>query len=215
MTIQIAPSILAADFSRLAEEAQAVHAAGADWLHLDVMDGHYVPAITFGAPVISCLRRVTNLPFDAHLMVTNPDAQIEAIAQAGCQRISVHVETCDPKRTLPSIQSLGSEAGIVVDAYTDVEEILPVLEMADFVLIMTVKTGAAGQKMIPECVEKIKVVAAELKRIGHNIPIQVDGGITPETAPIVKAAGATILVAGNAVFKSGDYSKVIQQLKIQ
>lgn len=213
MTIQIAPSILAADFSRLAEEAQAVHAAGADWLHLDVMDGHYVPAITFGAPVISSLRRATNLPFDAHLMVTNPDSQIEAIAQAGCQRISVHVETCDPKRTLPLIQSLGSEAGIVVDAFTPVEGILPVLEMADFVLIMTVKTGAAGQKMIPECVEKIRVVAAELKRIGHNIPIQVDGGITVETAPIVKAAGATILVAGNAVFKSGEYAKVIQQLK--
>lgn len=213
MTIQIAPSILAADFSRLAEEAQAVHAAGADWLHLDVMDGHYVPAITFGAPVISCLRRVTNLPFDAHLMVTNPDAQIEAIAQAGCQRISVHIETCDPRRTLPTIQSLGSEAGIVVDAYTPVETILPVLDMADFVLIMTVKTGAAGQKMIPDCVEKIRVVAKELKRLGHDIPIQVDGGITPETSPIVKAAGATILVAGNAVFKSGDYSKVIQQLK--
>lgn len=214
MTIKIAPSILAADFSRLAEEAQAVHKAGADWLHLDVMDGHYVPSITFGAPVISSLRRVTNLPFDAHLMVTNPDSQIEAIAQAGCQMISVHVETCDLKRTLPLIQSLGSEAGIVVDAYTPVDTILPILEMADFVLIMTVKTGAAGQKMIPECVEKIRVVAAELKRLGHNIPIQVDGGITPETAPIVKAAGATILVAGNAVFKSDDYAKAIQQLKI-
>lgn len=211
--IQIAPSILAADFSRLGEEAQAVHVAGADWLHLDVMDGHYVPAITFGAPVISSLRRATNLPFDAHLMVSHPDSQIETIAQAGCQMISVHVETCDPKRTLPLIQSLGSQAGIVVDAFTSVDEILPVLEMADFVLIMTVKTGAAGQKMIPECVEKIRVVAAELKRIGHNIPIQVDGGITPETAPIVKAAGATILVAGNAVFKSGDYAKAIQQLK--
>ncbi len=213
MTIQIAPSILAADFSRLAEEAQAVHKAGADWLHLDVMDGHYVPAITFGAPVISSLRRVTNLPFDAHLMVTNPDSQIDMIAQAGCQRISVHVETCDPKRTLPLIQSLGSEAGVVVDAYTSVDTILPIIGMADFVLIMTVKTGAAGQKMIPECVEKIRIVAAELKRIGHNIPIQVDGGITPETAPIVKAAGATILVAGNAIFKSGDYSKAIQQLR--
>lgn len=211
--IKIAPSILAADFSRLAEEIQAVHAAGADWLHLDVMDGHYVPAITFGAPVISALRRVTTLPFDAHLMVSNPDSQIEAIAQAGCQMISVHVEVCDPKRTLPLIQSLGSEAGIVVDAYTPVEKILPALEMADFVLVMTVKTGAAGQKMIPDCVEKIKVVAAELKRIGRNIPIQADGGITPETAPIIKAAGATILVAGNAVFKSGDYSRAIQQLK--
>ncbi len=211
--IQIAPSILAADFSRLAEEAQAVHAAGADWLHLDIMDGHYVPAITFGAPVISSLRRVTTLPFDAHLMVANPDSQIEMIAQAGCQRISVHIETCDPKRTLPLIQSLGSEAGIVVDAYTSVEKILLALEMADFALVMTVKTGAAGQKMIPNCVEKIKAVAAELQRIGRAIPIQVDGGITPETAPTVKAAGATILVVGNAIFKSGDYAHTIQQLK--
>ncbi|PIR20863.1 MAG: ribulose-phosphate 3-epimerase [Deltaproteobacteria bacterium CG11_big_fil_rev_8_21_14_0_20_47_16] len=211
--IQIAPSILAADFAKLGDEIRAIEAAGADIIHWDIMDGHYNPNLTFGPPVIAGLRNATQLPFDAHLMVTNPDAIIEDVAKAGCQMISVHVETCDPKVTLPAIQKLGCKAGIVVDAKTPVEELLPYLPLADYVLVMTVQTGYAGQKMIPDCLEKMKIVRDKLKELNHAIPIQADGGVTPDTLKLFLDAGASILVAGNAVFKSGDYAKAIQQLK--
>lgn len=213
MKIQIAPSILAADFSKLGDEIRAVENAGADLIHWDVMDGHYNPNLTFGAPVIAALRNVTKLPFDAHLMVTNPDKIIADIAKAGCQMISVHCEVCDPKVTLPAIQKLGAKAGIVVDADTPVEKVFPALPLADFVLVMTVQTGYAGQKMRPECLTKMKVVRDKLKELNRNIPIQADGGVGPANVKEFIDSGATILVAGNAVFKSGDYSKAIQQLK--
>ncbi len=213
MTIQIAPSILAADFSKLGDEIRAVDKAGADLIHWDVMDGHYNPNLTFGAPVIAGLRSATNLPFDAHLMVTNPNQIIADVAKAGCQMISVHCETCDPKITLPAIQKLGCKAGIVIDADTPVERIFPALPLADYVLVMTVQTGYAGQKMRPECLTKMKIVRDKLKEMKRNIPIQADGGVGPSNVKEFIDAGATILVAGNAVFKSGDYAKAIQQLK--
>lgn len=212
--IQIAPSILAADFSKLGDEIRAVDKAGADLIHWDVMDGHYNPNLTFGAPVIAALRSATTLPFDAHLMVTNPDQIIADIAKAGCQMISVHVETCDPKITLPAIQKLGAKAGIVLDADTPVENIFPALPLADFVLVMTVQTGYAGQKMRPECLTKMKMVRDKLKELKRDIPIQADGGVGPANVQEFIAAGATILVAGNSIFKSKDYQKAIADLKI-
>lgn len=213
MTIQIAPSILAADFSKLGDEIRAVEKAGADLIHWDVMDGHYNPNLTFGAPVIAALRNATTLPFDAHLMVINPDKIIADITKAGCQMISVHCEACDPKITLPAIQKLGAKAGIVLDADTPVEKVFPALPLADFVLVMTVQTGYAGQKMRPECLTKMKLVRDKLKELKHNIPIQADGGVGPANVKEFIAAGASILVAGNAVFKSADYATAIYQLK--
>jgi ribulose-phosphate 3-epimerase len=211
--IQIAPSILAADFSKLGDEIRAVEKAGADMIHWDVMDGHYNPNLTFGPPMIAGLRTTTKLPFDVHLMVSQPEQLIADVALAGCQRIAVHCEACDPTVTLPAIQKQGCKAGIVVDAGTPVEKVLPYLQLADYVLVMTVQTGYAGQKMIPACLEKMKTVRDKLRELDHAIPIQADGGVSPDTVRQFTDAGASILVAGNAIFKSGDYAKAIQQLK--
>lgn len=211
--IQIAPSILAADFAKLGDQIRAVEKAGADIIHWDVMDGHYNPNLTFGPPVIAGLRSATQLPFDAHLMVTNPDAIIEEVAKAGCQMISVHCEVCDPTVTLPAIQKLGAKAGIVIDADTAVEKVFPALPLADYVLVMSVQTGYAGQKMRPECLGKMKIVRDKLKEMNRTIPIQADGGVSPANVKEFTDAGASILVAGSAIFKADDYSKIIQALK--
>ncbi len=211
--IELAPSILSADFARLAEEVQAALAGGATLLHVDVMDGHFVPNITIGPPVVQSLRRVTDVPFDVHLMIENPDEYIPAFADAGADWISVHQEACiHLHRTLEHITSRGLKAGVAINPATPVETLSEVLDMVDHVLVMSVNPGFGGQKFIPSSLEKVRTLANIRNARNLGFRIEIDGGIGPETVANAVRAGVEILVAGNAVFGHGDPHANVEQL---
>jgi ribulose-phosphate 3-epimerase len=212
LPLVVAPSILAADFARLGEEVRAVDAAGADWIHLDVMDGHFVPNISFGPDIIRAVRGASGKLFDCHLMIAPADPYLAAFAAAGADLITVHAEAGPHlDRSLQAIKALGKQAGVSLCPATPVTAIEHVLDRLDLVLVMSVNPGFGGQTFIPEAAEKIRRIRALLG--GRPIRVEVDGGITAETAPVVVAAGADTLVAGSAIFGKPDYAAAIAALR--
>ncbi|MDM5332679.1 ribulose-phosphate 3-epimerase [Ureibacillus composti] len=212
--IKIAPSILSANFAKLGEEVKEVEAAGAELIHIDVMDGHFVPNITMGPIVVEALRPITNLPLDVHLMIENPDAYIEQFAKAGADYITVHVEACRHlHRTIQLIRSFGVKPGVVLNPHTPIESIQHILEDVDLVLFMTVNPGFGGQKFISSVVPKVEALSNIIKERGLNIDIEIDGGINEETIVPCAKAGATIFVAGSAIYNQADRASALQRIK--
>jgi ribulose-phosphate 3-epimerase len=210
----IAPSILSADFSKLGDEIKAVEAAGVDWIHADVMDGHFVPNITIGPLIVEAVKRVTDLPIDVHLMIENPDNYISAFAEAGASYISVQVETCiHLNRTVQRIKDCGARAGVVLNPATSLSSLEWVLDEVDYVLIMSVNPGFGGQAFIPSSLDKIKALRQQIQARGLSVLIEVDGGVNENTIAAIASAGTDVFVAGSAIFGSKDYQKTIQNFR--
>ncbi len=212
--IRIAPSLLAADFARLGEEVRAVAAAGADWLHLDIMDGHFVPNISFGPGLVKALRPHAAIPFDVHLMIAPADPYLAAFAEAGADLISLHPEAGPHlHRSLQTIRGLGKRAGVVLNPATPAAVVAPVLDLCDLILVMSVNPGFGGQSFIRTQLDKIAALRAMIAASGRDIALQVDGGVTAATARECIAAGADVLVAGTAVFGAPDYAAAIRAIR--
>ena len=211
---KIAPSILSADFSRLGEEIMAVEAAGADWIHVDVMDGHFVPNITIGPGPVKWLRKITRLPFDVHLMISNPDRYIDSFAEAGSDIITVHVETAwHLHRTIAQIKERGVKAGVSLNPATPLVQVEPILEDVDLLLVMSVNPGFGGQKFIESVLPKIGKAREMVNAVSPDVLIEVDGGITLDNIRLVAEAGAEVIVSGAAIFGSGHYAYTITAMK--
>jgi ribulose-phosphate 3-epimerase len=198
----LAPSIIASDFTHIADEVAAIEAAGADWIHVDVMDGHFVPDITIGPLFVRSLRRVANLPLDAHLMISEPEKYIPVFVEAGVNNITVHVETCpDLPKVIAQIKSYGCTAGVTLNPATPASAIDHVLPLVDLILVMSVVPGFSGQKFMPEMISKVEEIRTKLDVLRSSAHLEVDGGINAETLPLMKRAGANVFVTGNAAFK--------------
>jgi ribulose-phosphate 3-epimerase len=212
--VLIAPSILSADFARLGEEVAAIEKAGADWVHVDVMDGRFVPNLTLGPIIVKAIRKVTRLPLDVHLMIVEPEKYVDAFAEAGADTITIHVEACTHlHRTLAHIRSLGKRAGVTMNPSTSEDTLRYVMDVVDQVLVMSVNPGFGGQSFIRAVLPKVRAIRAMIDATGRAIDLEIDGGITKDTAPEAIAAGANVLVAGNAVFNTKDYAQAIAAIR--